>query len=107
MTKQECMDNNPAGSSALGRCIKNANKMARKAQQNAFRAAKSEQQAVFHARAQAQKDSLRQLKDMRSQMQKTGQDNKKENKMAKEMAGRVWAENRKQALLQFAFKRMG
>ena len=114
MTKQECMDNYPAGSAALGKCNKAADKMAKNMEKSSARAEKAENRdnriaelAEFHARAQAQKINFRNLKDMTSDMQKIGQANKADGRGAKEEATMVFAENRKQALLQFAYKRMG
>jgi len=96
MTQQECMENYPAGSAALGRCTKMVNKMA-----------KAAEKTDFHARVQLQKTAKKSLKDLASQMQKTGDANIVAAKEVKAMATGVWAENRKQALLQFAYKRLG
>ena len=92
----KCTDNYPAGSAALGRCNKMVNKMARAAEKT-----------DFHARVQLQKTEKKSLKDLASQMQKTGDANIVAAKEVKAMATGVWAENRKQALLQFAYKRLG
>lgn len=88
--------------------------MAKNMEKSSARAEKAEnrdnriaEKAEFHARAQAQKVNFRNLKDMTSDMQKIGQANKADGRGAKEEATMVFAENRKQALLQFAYKRMG
>ena len=114
MTKQECMDNHPAGSKALGKCNKVADKMTKNLEKSSVQAEKAEnrdnriaEQAEFHARAQAQQVNFKNLKDLTSDMQKIGQENKANGRGAKEEATMVFAENRKQALLQFAYKRNG
>merc|ERR1712166_897783 len=53
------------------------------------------------------RDKKRNLQDLTSNMQKIGQAKKAVGRMAKKEATMVFAENNKQALLQFAYKRMG
>jgi len=114
MTKEECMENYPAGSAALGKCNKETARMAKSMEKSSVRAEKANnrdnklaEHAEFHARARAENENFLNLKDITSKMQKTGQANKADGKLAKEEATMVFAENKKQALSQFAYKRLG